>query len=347
MPRDQSIIICSWDSFEQELAVLEVDIEFELRNFEYIPWADHWLNPRRLRGSDFLMRWSQGRWSEDRFVEVVEETNNYFSTPYGPSGTAPDDDPRQFELYFEHLDAAGVDSTKRPDILVFLEKDRAFINDLLKRIDEKYPLPFEPNSEVEQYSGWERLSFIREEVPEIQELLHRAVLAVECENSLWIARQMPNFGEDLRPMGRLGGKLGLPKSAKVPNIIIKDEDLGRLNNWQREANVPLHIWHAFYDLAFGISLNEATRLINEGYIDARLFNYQGPGGISEQKAIYQIHYHYAYEIGESVEEPILFSDRIIDKNGHILPYVRFEGGKLKASSQLLETLDHISQVRFG
>ena len=327
-----------WDPFERELAVTEVDIEFELRGFEHICWADYILNPRRLRGSDFLMRWSQGRWSEDRFMEVVEETGRYFSIPYGPSGTAPDNDPRQFELYFEQLDAAGVDSTKRPDILVFLEKDRRFVSSLLKHIDEKYPLPFEPSSKAEQYSGWERLSFIREEEPAIQELLNRVVLAVECENSLWIARQMPNFGEELRPMARLSGKLGLPKTAKVPNIIIKDEDLGRLNNWQQEANIPLHIWHAFYDLAFGISLDDAARLINEGYIDARLFNYQGPGGISEQKAIYQIHYHYAYEIGESVEEPTLFSDRIIDKNGHILPYVRFEGVDLKPQTSFYKNL---------
>jgi len=328
-----------WDAFEMALAVSEEDIEFELRGFEHIAWADYYLNPRRLRGSDFLMRWSQGRWSEDRFIEVVEGLDDYFAVPYGPSGTAPHDDPRQFELYFEHLDAAGVDSIKRPDLLVFRRDSQAEVENLLKEIENRYPLPFAPNTEAEQYSGWERLSFVREDAVEMQNLLGLAMLAVECENSLWIARQMPNYGEDLRPMRRLDGKPGLPKNAKVPNIIIKDEDLDRLDNWQTEIGVSIHIWHTFYDLAFGISLNEAKKLIKDGYIEPREQVCQGPGGISEKKAIYQIHYHYAYNIGEAIEEPELISDKIIDQNGHILPFVRFEGGRLRASEELVHILN--------
>ncbi len=29
------------------------DIDFELRGIKEIRWADFWLNPRKLRGSDF------------------------------------------------------------------------------------------------------------------------------------------------------------------------------------------------------------------------------------------------------------------------------------------------------
>lgn len=340
-----TLAVHPWDPFEQELAVSEEDIEFELRGFEYIPWADYWLNPRRLRGSDFLMRWSQGRWSEDRFIEVVDETEKYFAIPYGPSGTAPDDDPRKFEIYFDHLSAAGVDSTKRPDLLVFLRKDRRLVGEILDTIDKRYPLPFTPSTEAEQYSGWERLSFVREEEQEIQQLLRYAVVAVECENSLWIAKQMPNYGEELRPMRRLGNKTGLPKNAKIPNVIIKEEDLGRLSSWQEDAGVPIHIWHAFYDLAFGISLEEVMQLIDEGYIEPNIYTYQGPGGISQKKVIYQIHYHYAYTIGEAVEEPQLIPERIIDKNGHILPFVRFEGGRLALSQELDRVLNKLSSTR--
>jgi hypothetical protein len=46
--------------FENVLSVAAEDIEFELRGRGAVPWADFLLNPRRLRGSDFLMRWSQG-----------------------------------------------------------------------------------------------------------------------------------------------------------------------------------------------------------------------------------------------------------------------------------------------
>lgn len=40
------------------------DLELEIRGVDEIAEADFWLNPRKLRGSDFLMRWSQGVWSE-------------------------------------------------------------------------------------------------------------------------------------------------------------------------------------------------------------------------------------------------------------------------------------------
>jgi len=32
--------------------------------------GDFLINPRRLRGSDFLMRWAQGRWSEEIVVRA-------------------------------------------------------------------------------------------------------------------------------------------------------------------------------------------------------------------------------------------------------------------------------------
>ena len=59
--------------FERALAVAPADLQQELR-FAPIAWADFLLNPRRLRGSDFLMRWSQGVWSEHRLTKAVEET---------------------------------------------------------------------------------------------------------------------------------------------------------------------------------------------------------------------------------------------------------------------------------
>jgi len=77
--------------FETELSVSMEDFDFELRGHEPIPWADFLLNPRRLRGSDFLMRWSQGNWSEEQLVQAVNRTGTYVAFPYGPTGVAPDD----------------------------------------------------------------------------------------------------------------------------------------------------------------------------------------------------------------------------------------------------------------
>ncbi|MBM3145123.1 MAG: hypothetical protein FJ010_09165, partial [Chloroflexi bacterium] len=38
---------------------------------------------------------------------TVNETNQFIAIPYGPSRTAPEDDVREFELYFERLEAAA------------------------------------------------------------------------------------------------------------------------------------------------------------------------------------------------------------------------------------------------
>src|SRR6266516_2258367 len=122
------------DIFEAFLSSIVEDIELELLGHGSIPWLDHWLNPRRLRGSDFLMRWSQGVWSEERLISAVNSTEEFFALPYGPSGVAPDDDPRAFELYFERLEKAGVAGIKRPDLLIFRAQDRGDIETFVRGI---------------------------------------------------------------------------------------------------------------------------------------------------------------------------------------------------------------------
>jgi len=120
--------------FEQVLSVSKEEIELELRGINEITWFDFLLNPGRLRGSDFLMRWSQGVWSEKRLIDAINKTKQFYAIPYGPSGTAPTDDVRAFELYFERLEAAGLGNIKRPDLLVFKIGDMTFVDQFLKKI---------------------------------------------------------------------------------------------------------------------------------------------------------------------------------------------------------------------
>ena len=311
--------------FEQALSVLDEDIEFELRGHFPSPWADFLLNPRRLRGSDFLMRWSQGQWSEDRMIQAVNSTDRYFALAYGPSGVAPDNDVRAFELYFERLEAAGLGRLKRPDLLIFRKPDELEIQVLIDRL-----------------GGLQELPFIPEEHPDMIKLLEYAIVAIECENSLWIAKQMPNFGTPLTPQKRLKGNDGLKKTAVVPTVIVKEEDRPPLREWQAERGVPIHIWHAFYDLAYGIAFDTVEKLITEGKIETTIQTFQAPGGATSQKPIYKIYYHHAYPLGEGITEPTLQSAFVVDKNGHILPYVKFEGGDLRIFSEAIDVLDKLA-----
>lgn len=305
--------------FERELSVSTEDIELELRGVAEITWLDFWLNPRRLRGSDFLMRWSQGVWSEKRLIGALNKTNQFYAIPYGPSGTAPTDDVRAFELYFERLEAAGLGNIKRPDLLVFKIADKPFIDDFLQNI-----------------GGDEELPFIAEK--DLQDLTGRALIAVECENSLWVAEKMPAYNTTMKPQKRLGGKLGLSKSAVLPMVIIKEEDRAPLSRWQEENKIPIHVWHVFFDRAYGLAFDEAERLVREGLIGPTIQTFQAPGGATTKKAIYKYYYHYAYPLGISVEPPRLVPDFIQDKNGHILPYVKFEGGSLEITQKALNLL---------
>jgi len=192
--------------FERALSVSTEEIELELSGIKEINWADFWLNPRKLRGSDFLMRWSQGVWSEKRLIDAVGKTNEFYAIPYGPSGTAPTDDVRAFELYFERLEAAGLGNIKRPDLLVFEIKDKQFVDKFLDSI-----------------GGEEELPFIKEE--NLQELISKAIIAVECEHSLWVAEKMPDYKTSLKAQRRLEGKLGLSKNAVLPTVIMGQFDI--------------------------------------------------------------------------------------------------------------------------
>lgn len=256
-------------------------------------------------------------------IEAANETGNYFAIPYGPSGTAPTNNVRAFELYFERLAKAGLGNIKRPDLLVF------------KKLDEQ-----EVQEIIEGVGGISELPFIKEE--KLGRLLKKSVVAVESENSLWKSKKMPDYNTALTPQRRLGGKLGLKKTAVLPTIIVKDEDRKPLHKWQKQNGVPIHIWHVFYDQAFGISLDELEHLIADGAIEPTIQVFQAPGGATTKKTIYKIYYRYGYPLGDSVEEPTLVSDFVEDKNGHILPYVKFHGGKLKLNREAIKVLGSLS-----
>ena len=314
--------------FEEVLSVSEEDIEFELRGISEVNWDSLLLNPRRLRGSDFLMRWSQGVWSEERITQAVNETEEFWALPYGPSGVAPDGDVRSFELYFERLENAGLGKMKRPDLLIF------------RKADEQRVLAI-----VEHLGGIEELPFTPEEADPMQELLAMSLIAVECENSLWKASQMPDFAAPLKPQRRLSGKPGLKKNAVLPTVIIKEEDRRPLLDWQSQRGIKIHVWQVFYDRAWGLSLDTAESLIAEGLILPTEQVFQAPGGATSRKAIYKFYYQYGYQLGHSHEEPLLVAACITDKNGHILPYVKFEGGSMSLNAEALNKLRELSNAK--
>lgn len=149
---------------------------------------------------------------------------------------------------------------------------------------------------------------------------------------------MPDYRTPMKAQKRLDGKLGLAKNAVLPTVIIKEEDRSPLNRWQQENKIPIHIWHVFFDRAYGLSFDEAQRLVDERLILPTEQVFQAPGGATTKKSIYKYYYHYAYPLGISTERPQLIPAFIEDKNGHILPYVKFEGGSLEITLDAINLL---------
>lgn len=314
--------------FEKVLEVTEVEVDSLLFGFAEEGWLEFWLNPRRLRGSDFLMRWSQGQWSEERLIDAVNNTDSFYALPYGPSSVAPDSSVREFELYFERLEAAGIAGVKRPDLLIFRRDDKDLVQ-----------------SSVEKLGSVQELPFMREDDPMMKKLITRSLLGVECENSLWRAAKMPDFNTEFTPQRRLGGKPGLRKGAVVPTVIIKEEDRKPLLAWQKDNKIPIHVWHVFFDRAYGLTLDEAERLVRSGLTEPITQTFQAPGGPTTTKVIYKHCYRHAYPLGISEADPTLVPNYIEDKNGHILPYVRFTGGRLQMTSEALSVLTNLAKER--
>lgn len=261
-------------------------------------------------------------------VAAVSQTKDYFAIPYGPSGTAPTDDVRAFELYFERLENAGLGKLKRPDLLLFPNHDKQKVDGLLNDVGGVSELPFTPEDDAA-----------------IRGLLDLSLISIECENSLWVAQKMPNFATPLTPQKRLEGQLGLKKTAVTPTVIVKQEDREFLKGWQETHFVPIHVWHTFFDLAFGISLDGIESLIASGEIEETIQTFQAPGGATTKKGIYKVYHHHAYRLGEAVSEPSLVADSITDANGHILPYVRFEGGELRLAESAITLLHKMREAR--
>ena len=277
--------------------------------------------PPQFRGLDFLMRWMQGRWSEERIINAINDTEEYRAVPYGISRVYIGDSKETIKEYWEKyskIEKYG----KRPDIVVFKKtvyeeiKDQLSEDPTLMSEDEWCPL------------------------------IKRSLCAIEAENSLWRASKMPD--KDL--------KLPLPRKSNIiaPNIWVKEEDVERLLSWQRIYRKPIYVVQVFYDLAFAARLTtilEKVRKIKEQEEKSRTSEMKKLGliistqkyvdsrsGVAQSKEVYRLHPAAAILFGYLVEEPRLEPKVLETKTGKMLPYVHFSGGTLKLSDEFLAEL---------
>lgn len=302
--------------------------------------------PPTFRGSDFAMRYEQGRWSEDRILESINASGRYRAMPYGRSGVGPKDKDKIADYWAKYREAESVG--KRPDLLV------------LRREDYDRLLPLKP----------EDPTLAKDE--ELKPFLDAAVCGIEAENSLWVAEKMTDYG---KPVNKL--------SFIAPTIIVKREDEEHLLAWQKHFGIPICVVQVFYDRAYMVDLDKIvdsvkrvqTAAAGEGVLTLGLESadvrarkraadqVQKQLGvfITEQafpdarrttptvKTIYRTHYSKTVLFGVVPEDqkPTFKADSIVEDNGKVMPFVTFSGGVLNLSTEAEQFLDGLAAKRLG
>jgi len=282
------------------------------------------LKPPRFRGSDFAMRYEQGRWSEDRIIAAINESSTYRALPYGRSAIGPAN-PKELEEYWtEYVKAESVG--KRPDILV-LRRDQF---EVLEQNLRDTPDPTVATD------------------AELADVLSVAVCGIEAENSLWVAGKMPDYGT-----------LTITRSKFVaPTIIVKKEDVENLLGWQEHYSIPICVVQVFFDRAYIIALDEILEGIarlgtiapsGDERVDRRaLLKLQKELGIfvrtqsfadsrtgsTTKKTLYVAHYGIASLFGilDQKDPPRMRSGVVEEANGKIIPYVGQSNYEMEQSS---------------
>lgn len=307
--------------------------------------------PPTFRGSDFAMRYEQGRWSEDRIIEAICASGSYWAFPYGRSGIGPSDKNKIAEYWAKYIEAESIG--KRPDILVIRCSD-------LERLGNP-----------EERFGDTTLATDQD----LAAYLEVAVCGIEAENSLWNAAKMPDY--------RKTELLKIRLDFVAPTVIVKREDETELLAWQNAFSIPICVVHAFFDRAYIITLDtilNATKSIQATFdgegvprvgledLDRKSRKKAGENlqrqlgvfikeqsfadsrsGTSTKKTIYRAHYTIAQEFGivPDDQQPQAIPAVIEEANGKIMSYVRFKGGKLEISQKAIQFFNQLAQRLSG
>lgn len=312
---DSTYTTSLFDYFLQ-LPLSELEWHFTAPKDEHVQPFDFVINPRRLRGSDFLMRWAQGRWSEEVVLRALNDTSEFRVLPYGPSTVAPED-PVELEHFFERMDKITPEG-KRPDLLLY---NTTVFPQVQSEIEHRL-------GSLEKTAETESAKFT--------DLIAQARAALEIENSLWVTAKMPGFEKPFTRYTRGKNKGRLKPAGIIPTIIVKAEDIPRLEAWEQLYRVPIYIVHLFYDRGYFIRFAQILELLNSGELGMEIQRFSNPDGTAATpKQIVKVPYILCQDFG-SVENPALAPKTFVDKNGKVMTYVTFEGGTIRLSPQVFK-----------
>jgi len=310
------------DCFNLYLQLPESELIWETEGAVYLPPDEIYflINPRRLRGSDFLMRWAQGRWSEEIVIRALNRTAQFGVIPYGPSTVAPED-PEELELFFQKMDVINQEG-KRPDLLLY----------------DKATYDWACNEVCRRFGSVEKVAETSSSV--LEDVISKANAALEVENSLWVTEKMPGFGKPFSRYKRGKSKGRLKPAGIIPTIIVKQEDITRLQQWEDNFGVPIYIVHIFYDRGYFVKFSNVLDMLESGELGTEAQRYTNPDGTAASpKYIVKVPYILCKEFG-TVSGQRLLPKTFVDKNGKVMTYVTFSGGDIQLSPHVFDLWGH-------
>jgi len=257
----------------------------------------------------------------DIVMKAINSSKDFCAIPYGRSEISIETDHDKVKEYWRRY-CAVEKNWKRPDVLLL------------------------PKSVVARRRGaWRSLLEDPTTTPDkkMAALLRHAICGIECENSLWKTKKMPDLNTAL-PLTKLG--------IIAPRIWVKEEDTEGLSSWNRHFHKPIFIVQVFFDRAYLVRYKKVisrARRIKKLKSKAKRNAAQKRLGIifedwpyadsrtgrSTNKLVYTSHHTLGIGFAKFYERPRYSSRMKTTPNGKMMPYVKFVGSRMRLTADAL------------
>lgn len=284
----------------------------------------------RGRGIDFEHRFKTSRWAEDLLIRALGDEHDLLTVRFGLSEIRP-----EAQLVY------GETSYKEPDLLTYSLQDLSRTEVQLLR-DENLEA-----AERAEFTKGRKLHFA----------FQKALAAIEVEFSQYRAREMKDRDWQPRTLERWNQRpLKRANPPTAPNVIVKEEDLPKLLDWQRFTKVPIIVTHLFDQEAFAVKLN-TLRDFNRRYennaddqiklqvttgIFKTLQRYDrvDAQGAAEEKTIFRVTPGAAVKVGD-LREVTVAAQLDVSSSKKYVTHPIFSGGRLELSPGFLEFMKNL------
>jgi hypothetical protein len=284
----------------------------------------------RGRGIDFEHRFNTSRWAEDLLIQALGQRLGFRTVRFGLSAVRPDD-----QLVY------GETTYKEPDLLTFVLADLTDNQKEILRIEDL------ETADRGQFDEGHRLHFVFEKALAAIEVEFSPYRAKEMKDRDWVPRTLERWNQ--RPLKRAN-----PPTA--PNIIVKEEDLPKLAEWQEDTDVPIVIVHLFDQEAFAVTL-DTLRKFDERYTrhpaeqtkqqittgifkTVQTYDRVDAQGAAEKKTIFRVTPAAGIKVG-NLEQVTVASQLSVSSSKKYVTHPIFSGGRLTVSEEFLQLLRNL------